>query len=290
MRKDTLLLLAAFLLSQASSCGKEAERCRYCGRTVCICDKQEQTDDPASEEETVNLATYNVGVFNKSGVNSMKDVAAMMKEWDLDALSLNELDSCNTRSGANVYQLKNFASEMGDWNYSYARAISHKGGSYGIGSVTPEKILHRWSIKLPKSDDKETRALNVIETEKFVFCNTHLGLTAQSQMDQIGEINAFVAEHFPTCSKPVFLCGDMNALPGSESISELKKDWDLISTTGTPTFSTSNPSKCIDYIFRYKTSGKCTVRECRVGKKFENGNPLTASDHFPVLVRVVLVP
>ena len=284
MKKTFLILMAAAgVIACASKTTYSTPKGDKGGK-----EKEEETDQKDEESATINLATYNVGVFNKSGVNSMDEVAAMMKEWHLDVLSLNELDSCNTRSGSRVYQLKDFASKMGGWNYNYAGAIAYKGGSYGIGAVTGDKILRRWSIKLPKSDDKEVRALSVIETERYVFCNTHLGLTAQSQMNQVAEINYFVSRNFDGCSKPVFFCGDMNAEPESNTIQTLMNQWELLSKGSFMTFSTSNPIKCIDYIFRYKNSGKCKVTDTFVGYSFSNGNPRTASDHFPVFVSVTI--
>lgn len=253
--------------------------------------KEEQTIDPRAvrkSENVLNLATYNVGVFNKSGVNSLYDIVKMMKTLDLDAISLNELDSCNTRSGKGVYQLKDFAGEMGKWNYNFGGAIAYREGTYGIGAATPHKILNKWSIKLPKSDDKEVRALSVIETEKFVFCNTHLGLTEKSQKDQITVINNFVKEHFAKCAKPVFLCGDMNAEPHHAAIAQLEESWEILNDKDTFTFSTSNPVKCIDYIMHLKGSKACNVVRTFVGRDLGKGAAVTASDHFPVFVQVEL--
>lgn len=253
--------------------------------------KEEQTIDPRAvrkSENVLNLATYNVGVFNKSGVNSLFDIVRMMKTLDLDAISLNELDSCNTRSGKGVYQLKDFADEMGKWNYNFGGAIAYREGTYGIGAATPHKILNKWSIKLPKSDDKEVRALSVIETEKFVFCNTHLGLTEKSQKDQVTVINNFVKEHFAKCAKPVFLCGDMNAEPHHAAIAQLEESWEILNDKDTFTFSTSNPVKCIDYFMLYRDAKGCNVVRTFVGRDLGKGAAVTASDHFPVFVQVEL--
>ena len=42
---------------------------------------------------------YNVGVFHKSGSSSLQMVSDMMKELQVDVISLNELDSVTTRTG-----------------------------------------------------------------------------------------------------------------------------------------------------------------------------------------------
>lgn len=235
-----------------------------------------------------NFATYNVGVFNKSGSNSMDMVVNMMKEWNLDAVSLNELDSCNTRSGIARYQLSDFAKRMGGWNINFASAISYKGGTYGIGVATPFEIKASWSIRLPRENDGEVRALSVVETEKFVFCSTHLGLTEEARLSQVDSINAFIESRFKGSTKPVFLCGDFNAEPGEKTLYRLSQDWQTLSDTEILTFSTSNPVKCIDYILLYRHAGTCTLKQRRGGSdcRFDHGNPLTASDHFPVFISV----
>ena len=46
---------------------------------------------------TLRIVQYNVGAFSKEIDNSIPMIADMMKEIHADALSLNELDSCNTR-------------------------------------------------------------------------------------------------------------------------------------------------------------------------------------------------
>lgn len=254
--------------------------------TGCAIRKVDAGTNSEDKAVTYNFATYNVGVFNKSGVNSAEMVAKMMGEWKLDAISLNELDSCNTRSGIGVYQLEAFAKLMGGWNINFASAIQFRGGTYGIGVAVPYEILDRWTVRLPKEDDKEVRALSVVETEKFVFCSTHLGLTDAAQLSQVDAINAFVEKHFKGYGKPVLLAGDFNATPESETISRLSGRWQILSSTDSYTYSTSKPSKCIDYILAYRHAVGCTVKETKVGTLFRNGDPAIASDHFPVFVSV----
>ena len=55
--------------------------------------------------ETVRLVTYNAGTFNKYIADDYPLVAEMMREVGADAVCLNELDSCTTRTGG-VFQLE----------------------------------------------------------------------------------------------------------------------------------------------------------------------------------------
>lgn len=240
-----------------------------------------------TDVEDLTIVQYNVGAFSKTKVSSIKTVAQMMKELTADVISLNELDSCNARNY--VYQLKSFSEYMGNWNYNFAAAIPYKEGSYGVGvSVDPRyKVLNAMSFKLPKENDNEIRALSVMEFEKFVFCSTHLGLTAAAQAAQITEINRIINEQFPEATKPIFLCGDMNALPTSAAIKQLQEKWTILSPLDV-TFSTNNPIKCIDYVCRLNRSPKVFVKQAYVCRSFVSGDVLQSSDHFPVLVSCLL--
>ena len=240
-----------------------------------------------SEAKTLRLATYNVGAFRKYPTSSIDQMVKMMKELDLDAISLNELDSCNARGGADIYQLKLFADGMGNWPYQWGQALDYRGGGYGVGAaVKPEhKVIDKWSIQLPKSDDSEIRALAVIETEDFVFCATHLGLSQQSRADQMARINEEIAHRYPASDKPVFLCGDFNAEPESENIQSFLENWEQLTGTDV-SFSTEKPRKCIDYIFRYRSSAPVEVVSTNVCYEFSSARPEDASDHFPVFLEV----
>jgi len=247
-----------------------------------------KTDVNARTAGSIRLATYNVGAFGKYSTSSISYLANLMNELDLDAISLNELDSCNTRGGKNVYQLKEFAAKLGSWNYKWGQALDYKGGGYGVGVATKQglKVVNSWKAKLPNSDDKETRALAVIETEDFVICSTHLGLTDKSQADQIAVINQEIEKRYTNAKKPVFLCGDFNAEPNHANITSLDSKWERLSGTAN-TFSTSNPTKCIDYIYRFKSASSVRVIQTCVCHRFESGTPEAASDHYPVFLEVI---
>lgn len=279
MKSYEYFVLLSLLFLVSCSCGNERSY-----------EAQISGDLPIASDgrSVLRLATYNVGVFNKSGVNSLAMVSRMMKEWAPDVISLNELDSCNTRSGLDVYQLSDFAKTMGNWNYHFASAIPYKDGTYGIGVVTPMPVKNKWNIRLPQADDREVRALAVVETDRFVFCSTHIGLTEAARLAQVDVINEFISSHFMNYGKPVFLCGDMNDVPSGNAINRLKGDWTLLSCTDEYTYNTTMPKKCIDYIFMYKHAASCTPVSTKVGTSFRSGDPKVASDHFPVLVEVRL--
>ena len=232
------------------------------------------------------IVQYNVGAFSKELENSIPMVAAMMREIGADAVSLNELDSCNTRHGNN--QLADFAEAVGGWNYHYSRAMAYREGAYGVGVAVPEAILDSFTIPLPKGNGSEPRACCVVETKGYVLASTHLDYAdAPSTLIQAQTINTVLSGKYSGSAKPVFLAGDMNAEPGGPILGELSKEWEVVSVKKN-TFSSDNPSICIDFILLLKSAGQPEVILSEVPVEFRNGDVAIASDHLPIFVDVKL--
>ncbi len=126
-----------------------------------------------------------------------------------------------------------------------------------------------------------------METEKYVLATTHLDYkTPGSSLNQARDLNRELKARYGNSGKPVFLCGDMNTRPDSETIAEFRKEWTQLSGTDF-TISAKNPKGCIDYVFLLNNGVKCKVRHYEVPMTFENGGDVTvASDHLPVFVEV----
>lgn len=241
-----------------------------------------------AQQTTLTLVQYNVGVFNKYDGSSVEAVAAAVREMGADAATLNEVDSCTTRTGQ-VDQLAAFAAEMGDWNQHYAAAMPYMGGAYGIGVASRPglEIIRTDRIALPQLDGKEQRAVAVVEYKDFVLCSTHLDLTLESQLGQIATLNHYVDSVYADCGKPVFLGGDFNAFPDSEPIALMKQSWQLL-TPETFSFPSHAPDRCIDYIFVRPNGKKVTVEATSIPQTLQTADLATASDHLPVVVKIVI--
>jgi endonuclease/exonuclease/phosphatase family metal-dependent hydrolase len=238
---------------------------------------------PKKKAGTVRIVQYNVGVFNKTEQASAKMVADMMTELGVDAVSLNELDSCATRTGKR-YQLKDFADAMGGWDYTYAAAMPFQGGAYGVGVASERDMIGTYTVHLPKSDGTEPRALAVAEFKNYVVASTHLDYkTTRSQLDQMDVINDWVERHYGKSGKPFILCLDANATPDSKTMKTVEKKW-TIHTTTKFTYSAQNPKKCIDYIMVYKNGAKYKFVQTFNPMVFEKGDVKLASDHLPLFV------
>lgn len=231
-------------------------------------------------EKELCLMTYNVGAFSKYGESSLPDIADIILRSEATLVSLNELDSCNRRH--NQYQLQILADSLGGWDCHFVQAFPFAGGAYGNGVVSRTPVLKRFGIALPQGDGSEPRSVAVVETQDCVFASVHLDFAGQTAaLDQIAALNDWFTSHYSSSKKPVFLCGDMNSVPGSAPMEALSKVWNQLSGTEY-TFSTERPHECIDFVFSLRSAVPVSVLSCRV---LTEGTQ-EASDHFPVLLRV----
>jgi len=232
------------------------------------------------EPMTLTLVTYNVGAFSKYEDNTIPQVAEVILAADASYVALNELDSCNRRHDS--YQLQELAEALGEWAFQFASAFPFGGGAYGNGIVSRNQVISRYRVPLPRSDGSEPRSVAVVETDLCVFASVHLDYIGEnSQSDQVKALNAWFKAVYAGAGKPVFLCGDFNALPDSETIGLMQESWTRLSGTDF-TFSTRDPHECIDYVFCYKDAAPVKVLSSEV---LTEGTE-TLSDHFPVKVVV----
>lgn len=235
------------------------------------------------------IMSYNIGSFGKyitSVTDNVKMVAAMIKEVDADAVTLNELDRVNTRHNVNEAAL--LAETLGGWRWHFGRAMAFRNGAYGNGCVVPKemKIVEKYTVALPKDSGAEQRSIAVIETDEYVIGAAHLDHTSTAaQLAQVAVVNAWAQGRYAKSSKPVFFCGDMNATPDSETISTLKETWDMLSSSEN-TFPSRVANSCIDYIFHYKNSAPVKLVGAHTMTRFYKGDVTMASDHLPIYVDV----
>lgn len=238
------------------------------------------------QKKAVRIVQYNVGAFSKEIENSVPMVAAMMKEIKADAVSANELDSCNTRHMNN--QLADLAGEMGGWDFRFSRAMPYRDGAYGVGVTVRDKIIDAMTVALPKDSGSEPRACGVVETARLVLASTHLDhRSKEAALLQAQTLTNAIKAKYGKSTKPVFLAGDMNSRPESEVLAELAKDWTLISVLEN-TYPSDGARACIDYILLLKNKAQVEVVGSAVPVEFKNGDVAIASDHLPIYVDVII--
>ena len=240
---------------------------------------------PHKEMRALRLVAYNVAVFSRGGDDSMQDIANMMHELGADAVAVCEQDSCNRRHAS--FQTKDFAETLGhEWDYMFSSAMQWNGGSYGTGVVTSGPIHDSFDIRLPKGDGYEPRVCVVAETATYVMAAVHLDHSSeQVRTQQARLITDELMKRYRRSRKPVFLCGDLNATPDSQTLSQLSQDWTVISEQAA-TYPSQGPRKCIDYILALKNRARYEVLGTAVCMDFETTDVREASDHLPVYVDV----
>ncbi|MBE6426073.1 MAG: hypothetical protein E7029_08835 [Planctomycetaceae bacterium] len=222
--------------------------------------------------EELLILSYNVR--NGRGLNApdvdLERPAGVIRTLSPDIAGIQELDQNSVRCGN-----RDIPQELGKtvgMKAFFAPAIDFQGGKYGIATLAKTEPLRTYSVPLPGKEER--RVLQVSEFETFVFFNTHLSLTEADRMTSAALIDA-ESQKF---TKPVFLCGDFNAMPDSKVMQAFFKNWDRLSLDAC-TFPANAPRIQIDYILVPK-GHRIDVLDAKVL------HAPTESDHCPIYVKV----
>lgn len=226
---------------------------------------------------SLKIASYNV--HNAIGMDDVVDfdrIAKVINDMEVDAIAIQELDSATERSNGLVIldELAKRTNMTGTFNSS----IQFDGGKYGNGILTKEQPLRTEATALPGRE--EERSLLIVELEHYVVCCTHLSLNKQDRQESIKLIKQQTEKYQ---SKPLFLAGDLNALPNSNEIKNLSENWILLSDSLQATYPSDTPTEVIDYIFLKSNNLFSTV----VKNAAVVDEPI-ASDHRPLWVEVTV--
>ena len=212
-----------------------------------------------------------IGMDNKTDYDR---IAAIINKISPDVVALQELDSVTSRSkGVDV--LKILAGKCG-MKATYGASIPFQGGKYGIGILSKEAPVKTSFTPLPGREER--RGLLMAEFNHFILFCTHFSLTEADRRESVGIINQIASR----LNKITFLSGDLNASPESEAIRSISEQWQNLSGI-LPTFPSTSPTTCIDYIWGYHRSGS----KFRVTETMVVSEPM-ASDHRPVFIDVKL--
>lgn len=230
----------------------------------------------SQKENTLRIMSYNI--HHGRGMDDTIDIGRIGKlilAVNPEVVGLQEVDSMTNRSG-NIDIIRLLAEQTGMYA-TFGYCILYDGGKYGNGMLTREKPAAVKKINLPGAT--EARTALIVELEKYVVVNTHLSLTEEERLQSVKIITEAVSGY----NKPVFLIGDLNAVPNSAPIKFLKKEWQILSNPKQPTSPSVNPLNTIDYIFGYTARGKTYARQ-----KAEVVNEPIASDHRPLFADIRL--
>ena len=224
----------------------------------------------STELMPLRILSYNIkhGAGMDDVVN-LERQAAVINGCEPDIVGLQEVDSIVPRSG-NVNEAGRLGTLCGMYA-TFGPAIPLSNGKYGVAVLSKEKPLSVTNIPLP---GVEKRTLLVCEFEQYVFACTHLDLDASNRLASV----PIILEEAKRWTKPFLICGDWNDKPTSELITQMKKNFTILSETGSKGYSypADKPTACIDYV---ATLGRTAMKL----NSSVIDEPL-ASDHRPVLV------
>ena len=211
----------------------------------------------------------------KGSLGHLPACAEVIKAANPDWVAIQEIDRCSGRVGG-VDQTAELAKLCGMKGY-FVKKVPNSGGDYGLAILSKEEPVSVSKILMPGSS--HTRCVEIVEFKDYIVACTHFPLKEDFRV-RAAEI---VRLNLTDRSKPVFLAGDLNALPESPEIAELKKGFTILSDTSKPTFRADNPSRCIDYILvdtahadRVEVTGRQVVAAPE------------ATDHCALIVRAKL--
>lgn len=267
-----------------------------CLNTACGKDDDgPKTPGDGKGEGVIRLVTYNVATFRYDAENfpapdrAYAAIGNFLKEIEADVVCVNEIDDGVPRTDG-IDQPKHFAEIMGGWDYIFGPALDPHptGGRYGEAAFSRKKAIAKDYVFLPQGVGTERRVMCVLEFDDFVFLATHLEHSnGAAHPGQIAVINDYVDKHYANSSKPIFLAGDMNARPESETIALYQQKWKVISATQ-QTFPANKPDRCLDYILAYRNDAKYQVVQSQVVRLSGSVKLNLVSDHLPVFADIKL--
>ena len=237
-----------------------------------------QPETPAQTTKSIELRLLCYNVCNCMGLDkeySPERVAKVIKDSDVEAVALQELDSMTTRHPADV--LGELAKRTGMYP-TFGPSIDFQGGKYGIGVLTKQKPISSRRVPLPCRS--EPRSLLIVELQDYYFCSTHLSL---HEADRITSMGIIISE-LSKLNKPVIIAGDFNDTRNSTAMKLLASEFYVFPKGGNAsTFPADKPKSEIDFMALYTGKGaKATVKNHTVL------NCPVESDHRPIFAKVLV--
>lgn len=234
----------------------------------------------------VAVLTYNIyHGEDANGGSNLDAVARIINSLEPDVVALQEVDNRTTR--AQGLDLTAEISKRTGMEGVFGKAMDYAGGGYGEAVLSRHPMLDTRNNLLPHTPEAEPRTalevhIQLTTGRKLVFVGTHLD-HLQDQKNRMMQASR-IKELYEDYDLPIILAGDLNAVPGSDPINLLSREWSYVSQNDPkPTFPSVRPRRKIDYIM-YKPKARWRVIEIRVIDE------KVASDHCPVFAVLELLP
>lgn len=233
-----------------------------------------------AQSQTLRVLSYNL--HHGEGVDGKLDlerIAKVITAANPDVVALQEMDSKTVRTKG-VDQPAELARLTGMRAF-FGAAIPLEGGHYGNAVLSRVPAVFTRNVPLP---GKEPRALMEVTLDvggtKVAFFATHLD-ASRDETERIAAANRILKIAKPKA--PAILAGDLNAVPDSEPLRILSKQWHRAGAPEIyPTIPVASPRRQIDYVL-LRPAKRFRVVEVRVLDE------AVASDHRAILTVLELV-
>jgi endonuclease/exonuclease/phosphatase family metal-dependent hydrolase len=238
----------------------------------------------AAEPTSLRVLCYNIHYGQGTdGRYDLQRLANVINEAKPDLVALQEVDVGVKRSGR-VHQARRLA-ELTAMAVRFGPTQHYEGGLFGNAVLTRLPILDVAIHPLPYTEstpERVTYPRGVIavtvrgpDGNPLRFVSTHFQHNVPE--DRAAEAKAINELFGQQEELPTILAGDMNAVPDSEPIRELRKIWtNATDQPPSPTAPSTKPTSRIDYIF-YRPAPVFRVSQAAVIAES------VASDHCPVV-------
>lgn len=256
--------------------GKGMDQVSDLERTASIINSQKPIDSDKSISSQKHIDSAKPIDSEKSISSQKSNITQKSLNREIPfVVALQEVDSVTVRTGS-INQIEELGRLTGMYEV-FAGALDYSGGRYGVGMLSTEKPLSIKKIALPGRE--ESRVLLIVEFENFVAASTHFSLTEEDRIASAQILN----REAMLVNKPMFVAGDFNAEPQSQTIKLINNHFTTLSNDSMATFPSNEPKVCIDYIlgknsesFSYKVLYSNVIPESM------------ASDHRPIVVDVII--
>lgn len=241
----------------------------------------------AADASSLRILCYNIHYGQGTdGRYDLERLAAVINKVKPDLVALQEVDVGVRRSGR-VHQARRLG-ELTNMAVRFGPTQHYEGGLYGNAVLTRLPILDVVIHPLPYTEatpqlvtyPRGAIAVTVRgpHGKPLRFISTHFQHNvAEDRLAQAKAINKLFASNGDRGDLPTILAGDMNAVPDSDPIKELLKEWtNAGDEAASPTAPSGKPTSRIDYIF-YRPDSTFRLSHAEVVAE------ALASDHRPVL-------
>lgn len=234
---------------------------------------------------TTKLMTYNIhSCIGMDGKLDPVRIADVIRDTGAETVAMQEVDKLTERIGY-VDQSAVIAKEL-NYHYLFGKAINRSKGDYGNALLSRYPLEQIDNFEIPTlGEPRRVLVAKVNAPVPYYVLATHF--TYQTEADKVRVecariIKAYLDKH--PQYRPVFLMGDLNAAPERESIQTLRDSGFRVFNDARPkmlSFPARKPRILLDYIAEYPANSVKFKSVCVV-------NEAVASDHRPVLVKVIL--